>query len=313
MGVPGAVAREIRGHAAGGGRRHVHRAGSQRRGRARCGDGPDFLDLFLYARRPRRAPAAAASIAAWRYSATRCSWAPSTRIWSPSTPRTASLLWDTTVAKAEAGYAMTHAPLVVKDKVIVGTAGGEFGIRGFIAAYDVHTGKEVWRFYTIPGPGEPGNETWAGDSWKTGGASVWVTGSYDPASEPDLLGHRQSGPGLERRPAARRQPLQRFRGRAGRRHRQAEMVLPVLAARRIRLRFRAGPGAGRYRMAKGPEEAAQGDAVGQSQRLLLCPRPHHRRVPAGQAVRRSELGERVRRKGPADAGSGQGADARKGP
>ncbi|HEV3198741.1 MAG TPA: PQQ-binding-like beta-propeller repeat protein, partial [Bryobacteraceae bacterium] len=86
-------------------------------------------------------------------------------------------LWDTTVAKAESGYALTHAPLVVKDKVIVGTAGGEFGIRGFIAAYDVRTGKEAWHFYTIPGPGEPGHETWAGDSWKTGGASVWMTGS----------------------------------------------------------------------------------------------------------------------------------------
>src|SRR5712691_1607919 len=91
-------------------------------------------------------------------------------------------LWNTTVAKAESGYAITHAPLVVKDKVIVGTAGGEYGIRGFIAAYDVRTGKEAWRFYTIPGPGEPGHETWAGDSWKTGGASVWMTGSYDRVS-----------------------------------------------------------------------------------------------------------------------------------
>src|SRR6202171_2750594 len=61
-------------------------------------------------------------------------------------------LWDTTVAKAESGYALTHAPLVVKDKVIVGTAGGEFGIRAFIAAYDVRTGKEAWRFYTVAGP-----------------------------------------------------------------------------------------------------------------------------------------------------------------
>src|SRR5216117_3542842 len=89
-------------------------------------------------------------------------------------------LWNVAVAKPESGYAMTLAPLVVKDKVIVGTAGGEFGIRGFIAAYDVHTGKEVWRFYTIPGPGEPGHETWTGDSWQTGGGSIWVTGSYDP-------------------------------------------------------------------------------------------------------------------------------------
>ena len=110
-------------------------------------------------------------------------------------------LWNTTVAKPEAGYAITHAPLVVKDKVIVGVAGGEFGIRGFIAAYDVKTGKEDWRFNTIPGPGEPGHETWAGDSWKTGGASVWMTGSYDPASESDLLGNRQSRARLERRSA----------------------------------------------------------------------------------------------------------------
>ncbi|HEV2199653.1 MAG TPA: PQQ-dependent dehydrogenase, methanol/ethanol family [Bryobacteraceae bacterium] len=103
-------------------------------------------------------------------------------------------LWDTTVAKAESGYAITHAPLVVKDKVIVGTAGGEFGIRGFIAAFDVRTGKEAWRFYTIPGPGEPGHETWAGDSWKTGGGSVWVTGSYDPESNLTYWGVGNPGP-----------------------------------------------------------------------------------------------------------------------
>src|SRR5438309_1252934 len=94
--------------------------------------------------------------------------------------RNGHAIWNNKLADAAAGYAMTMAPLVVKDKVIVGTAGGEYGIRGFIAAYDVHTGKEVWRFNTIPGPGEPGHETWAGDSWQTGGAPVWVTGSYDP-------------------------------------------------------------------------------------------------------------------------------------
>ena len=76
-------------------------------------------------------------------------------------------------------------------------AGGEYGIRGFIAAFDVKTGKEVWRFYTIPGPGEPGHETWAGDSWKHGGASVWVTGFLRSGTQPDVLGHRQSRSGLE--------------------------------------------------------------------------------------------------------------------
>src|SRR6266446_10235298 len=78
-------------------------------------------------------------------------------------------LWNTTIARAKSGYAITHAPLVLKDKVIIGTAGGEYGIRGFISAYDAHTGKEAWRFYTIPGPGQPGHETGEGDSWQTGG------------------------------------------------------------------------------------------------------------------------------------------------
>jgi alcohol dehydrogenase (cytochrome c) len=104
------------------------------------------------------------------------------------------LLWNTKVADPSAGYAITHAPLVVKDKVIVGTAGGEYGIRGFLAAYDVHTGKEAWRFNTIPGPGEKGHETWAGDSWKHGGASVWMTGSYDPDSNLTYWGIGNPGP-----------------------------------------------------------------------------------------------------------------------
>ncbi len=103
-------------------------------------------------------------------------------------------LWNVKVADAAAGYAITHAPLIVKDKVIIGTAGGEYGIRGFIAAYDTKTGKEDWRFYTVPGKGEPGNETWAGDSWKTGGGSVWVTGSYDPALNLTYWGVGNPGP-----------------------------------------------------------------------------------------------------------------------
>ncbi len=89
---------------------------------------------------------------------------------------------------------MTHAPLVVKDKVIAGVAGGEFGIRGFVAAFDANTGKEVWRFYTVPGPGEPGNETWAGDSWMHGGAPIWETGSYDPETNLTFWGTGNAGP-----------------------------------------------------------------------------------------------------------------------
>jgi alcohol dehydrogenase (cytochrome c) len=111
-------------------------------------------------------------------------------------------IWNVAVAGArpEAGYAFTVAPLIVKDKVIVGPAGGDFGVRGFIAAYDPATGKELWRFNTIPGPGEPGHETWPGgpgapnDSWMHGGGTVWVTGSYDPDLNLTYWGTGNPGP-----------------------------------------------------------------------------------------------------------------------
>ncbi len=91
-----------------------------------------------------------------------------------------NLLWDVEVADNRAGYSLTAAPLVVKDMVLTGIGGGEYGIRGFVDAYDAETGARRWRTYTIPGPGEPGHDTWAGDSWRTGGASTWMTGSFDP-------------------------------------------------------------------------------------------------------------------------------------
>ena len=108
--------------------------------------------------------------------------------------KTGKPLWNIAVARPEAGYSLTHAPLIVKDKVLVGVAGGEYGIRGYITAYDAKTGKEAWRFNTIPGPGEPGNETWAGDSWKTGGGSIWVTGSYDAETNLTFWGIGNPGP-----------------------------------------------------------------------------------------------------------------------
>ncbi len=107
--------------------------------------------------------------------------------------RTGSVAWDAVLGDYKTGYSATIAPLAVKDKVVVGVAGGEYGIRGYIDAYDAQTGKRAWRFYTIPGPGEPGHETWAGDSWKTGGASVWVTGAYD--AEQNLLMYGIGNPG----------------------------------------------------------------------------------------------------------------------
>ena len=105
-------------------------------------------------------------------------------------------VWQTKIADPALGYAMTLAPLALKDKVIVGVAGGEYGIRGFIAAFEADTGREAWRFYTIPGPGEPGFETWeaGGDAWQYGGASVWLTGSYDPQLNLTFWGVGNPGP-----------------------------------------------------------------------------------------------------------------------
>ena len=120
--------------------------------------------------------------------------------------KTGAVVWDSVMADYTQGYSATSAPLIVKDKVIVGIAGAEYGIRGFIDAYDAVTGKLAWRFWVVPEPGVKGNETWEGDSWKRGGGSTWVTGSYDPALNliywgtgnpgPDLYGHDRDGDNL---------------------------------------------------------------------------------------------------------------------
>ena len=122
---------------------------------------------------------------------------------------TGAVLWDVELADKNLAYSFTLAPLAVHDKVIVGTAGGDRGIRGFISALDAATGEEVWRFYTIPGPGEPGHETWEPcppnpetycdpEAWMHGGASVWLTGSYDPELNLTYWGIGNPGPDFYR-------------------------------------------------------------------------------------------------------------------
>jgi alcohol dehydrogenase (cytochrome c) len=107
--------------------------------------------------------------------------------------------WSTRVADYKPGYSLTLAPLAIKGKVLIGVSGGEAGIRGFVDAYDAASGQRSWRFWTVPAPGEPGSETWPQDeknknSWKTGGGSTWVTGSYDPESNLVYWGVGNPGP-----------------------------------------------------------------------------------------------------------------------
>lgn len=94
--------------------------------------------------------------------------------------RSGHLIWDVAYADWNRNYGATSAPLMVKDKVIVGTSGGDDGVRGFIAAYDAKTGKLAWRFWTIPAPGEFGSESWPADSYLHGGGAAWLSGTYDP-------------------------------------------------------------------------------------------------------------------------------------
>ena len=94
---------------------------------------------------------------------------------------TGALLWDTVLADWRENYSGSSAPLPTGDLVVTGVGGGEHGANGFVAAVDQATGKEVWRFRTVPRPGEPGSETWQGKDIEHGGAPTWFTGSYDPA------------------------------------------------------------------------------------------------------------------------------------
>ncbi len=108
--------------------------------------------------------------------------------------RSGNVVWDAEVADYRGGYSKTAAPLVVKDRVVTGIAGGEFGIRGFLDSYDAASGERAWRTYTIPGPDHPDNQTWLGDSWRTGGSPTWITGSYDPELNLVYWGTGNPGP-----------------------------------------------------------------------------------------------------------------------
>ena len=107
--------------------------------------------------------------------------------------KSGSVMWETETQETASGYSKTAAPLIVGDKVFSGVAGGEYGIRGFVDAYNINTGTREWRFFTTPGPDNPDSRTWSGESWRTGGSATWMTGSYDP--ELNLLYWGTGNPG----------------------------------------------------------------------------------------------------------------------
>ena len=119
---------------------------------------------------------------------------------------TGALLWETEMADWRQNYNATGAPLIVGNLVISGSSGGDEGVRGFLAAFDQATGKEVWRFWTVPAPGEPGSETWQGGGIAHPGAATWLTGTYDAELDtiywptgnptPDLYGDDRKGDNL---------------------------------------------------------------------------------------------------------------------
>ena len=204
--------------------------------------------------------------------------------------KTGDVVWDVELADYKKGYSATVAPIVVKDKVILGIAGAEFGIRGFIDAYDVNTGKRAWRFHTVAGPGEPGGQTWpkGTDAYLRGGGSIWVSGTYDPEQNLVFFGTGNPGPDYYSQvregdnlytcsavalDADTGQLKWHFQFTPHDVHDWDSTQVPVLADLTIN------------------GTAAQDDAVRQSQRVLLRARPHERAHDSREAVRHAELGE----------------------
>jgi alcohol dehydrogenase (cytochrome c) len=111
--------------------------------------------------------------------------------------RSGNVLWDILYATNNRNFGATSAPLIVKDKVLVGTSGGDDGVRGFLAAFDAATGKEAWRFWTIPAPGEKGSESWPGDLYLHGGATMWMPGTYDPELNTIFWGTGNASPDFD--------------------------------------------------------------------------------------------------------------------
>ncbi len=217
--------------------------------------------------------------------------------------RSGNLLWDVAYADWNKNYGATSAPLVINGKVLVGTSGGDDGVRGFVAAYDAATGKLVWRFWTIPGPGEPGSESWPGDSYLHAGGTTWMPGTYDPELNTVYWGVSNASPDFN------------GEGRPG----DDLYTCSVLAldpdTGKLKWHFQFTPhdlydydatetaSPGRRGIQR---QTAKASHRSESQRLYLCPRSHHRRISFRNPLRRkTQLDQRHRRKRPPDHRQGQ--------
>ena len=218
---------------------------------------------------------------------------------------TGQLLWETPMVDEgpQGNYGSTAAPLVVNDLVIAGVAGGDMGIRGFLSAYRVTTGERVWRFYTVPKPGEPKSETWKGkDLGETkGGGATWMSGTYDPETRTLFWGVGNPYPAMDgdERQGDNLYSASVLALESG--YRCAEMVLPVHAARYPRLGRRTDPSGTQSRLSRQKSQVA---GAGQSQRISLRFRPDQRRITTCGKIRRpAQLGQRHRQGRQADSDS----------
>ena len=213
--------------------------------------------------------------------------------------KTGRVIWDKVLADYKKGYQYNVAPLIVRNMVILGPATNEAGANCWVAAYDIKTGKELWRFDTAPtSADDPAAKSWTGESWKHGGSPIWNAGSYDPETNLTFWGTGNPNPGWN---GDTRTPADNL---------YSNCVIALDAD--------TGALKWHYQFTPGDEydwdatqvpvlvdmawqgRAAQVDAVGQSQRLLLRARPRHRSVPDGESVRHADLEQRLRRQGPSD-------------
>ena len=214
---------------------------------------------------------------------------------------TGQVAWQRQVADPDKGEVITGAPLIVKNMAITGVAGAEYGIRGWIAATDLETQKEVWRTYTIPGKGEPGSETWKDDknAAAAGGGSTWVTGTYDPATDTIIWGVGNPGPDWDNayRPGDNL-------------YTDSSLALDADTGK-IKWHYQHTPNdpydydsVAENVLVDVPVPTARREARarGRPQRLRLCDRSHHRQVPLGPALREEGDMDQGHRSGDRQAG-----------